>query len=162
MASPKIVHELEIRFGNEYGPEEEQVVLEVLRKGAPTSGDACVRFEAEFAEYCGTRHARCVTNGTAALFLSLIAVDVKPGDVVLTTPITWIATAAAGVTLGANVDFVDVDPATYNMDPAKLEETLQRYPPRGGQGGHPCAFVWPMLRHGRNQRAGRGVRFRCG
>lgn len=128
MSSPKIVHDLEIKFGNEYGAEEEAAVLEVLRKNAPTSGDACVQFEKDFSAYCGTQYARCVTNGTAALFLSLIAVDIKPGDVVLTTPITWIATAAAGATLGAHVDFVDVDPVSYNMDASKLAEKLRLYP----------------------------------
>jgi len=58
------------------------------------------------------------------LFLSLVALEVKPGDRIITTPITWIATAAAGVTLGAEVDFVDIDPLTYNLDPAQLEATL--------------------------------------
>ncbi len=120
----KIQHDLQIKFGNEYGPEEERAVIEVLRQGAPTSGDACIQFENDFAAYCGTTHARAVSNGTAALFLSLLGVGVKPGDRVLTTPLTWIATAAAGVTLGAEVDFVDVDPVTYNLDPKKLEEKL--------------------------------------
>ena len=50
--------------------------------------------------------------------------DIKPGDRVLTTPLTWIATAAAGVTLGAEVDFVDIDPVTYNLDPAQLEAKI--------------------------------------
>jgi len=124
MATPQIKYDLQIKFGSEYGPEEERAVLEVLRKGAPTSGNACIQFEKDFAEYCGTRHARVVTNGTAALFLSLVALDVKPGDRVLTTPVTWIATAAVGATLGAEVDFVDIDPVTYNLDPNLLEEKL--------------------------------------
>ncbi len=120
----KIQHDLQIKFGNEYGPEEERAVIEVLRLGAPTSGDACIQFENEFAAYCGSTHARAVSNGTAALFLSLIGIGLKPGDRVLTTPLTWIATAAAGATLGAEVDFVDVDPVTYNLDPKALEEKL--------------------------------------
>jgi dTDP-4-amino-4,6-dideoxygalactose transaminase len=124
MTAPAIKHGLEIKFGSEYGPEEEQAVLSVLRKGAPTSGDACIQFEKDFAEYAGSKHARCVSNGTAALFLSLVALDIKPGDRVLTTPLTWIASAAVAVTLGAEVDFVDVDPATYNLDPAELEKKL--------------------------------------
>ena len=128
MASPKIVHELEIKFGNAYGPDDEQAVLETLRKNAPTSGDACIAFEKDFSAYCNTQYARCVSNGTAALFLSLIGVGIKPGDVVLTTPITWIATAAAGATLGAEVGFVDVDPVTYNLDPSKVEEMIAQYP----------------------------------
>ncbi|KXK39436.1 MAG: UDP-4-amino-4-deoxy-L-arabinose--oxoglutarate aminotransferase [Candidatus Hinthialibacteria bacterium OLB16] len=124
MTAPKVKFELESKFGSEYGPEEEQAVLEVLRKGAPTSGDACIQFEKEFAAYIGSAHARVVSNGTAALFLSLIALDIRPGDRVLTTPLTWIATAAAACTLGAEVDFVDVDPATYNIDPNEIEKKV--------------------------------------
>jgi perosamine synthetase len=56
--------------------------------------------------------------------LSLVALDIKPGDRVLTTPLTWIATAAAGATLGAEVDFVDIDPLTYNLDPEQLEAKI--------------------------------------
>jgi len=124
MSSPKIKFDLQIKYGSEYGAEEERVILEVLRQGAPTSGDACIQFEKEFAAYCGTTHARAVSNGTAALFLSLVALGVKQGDRILTTPITWIATAAAGATLGAEVDFVDIDPETYNLDPAQLEAKI--------------------------------------
>lgn len=120
MSGPSIRYDLQIKYGTEYGADEERAVLEVLRQGAPTSGDECLRFEQEFAAYCGTAHARAVTNGTAALFLSLIGAGVGPGDQVLTTPVTWIATAAAGVTLGADVDFVDIDPETGNLDPAQL------------------------------------------
>jgi perosamine synthetase len=124
MSTPKIKFDLQIKYGTEYGPEEEQALLEVLRQGAPTSGDACIQFEHDFAAYCGTAHARAVSNGTAALFLSLVALDLKAGDRILTTPLTWIATAAAGVTLGADVDFVDIDPVTYNLDPAQLEAKI--------------------------------------
>jgi dTDP-4-amino-4,6-dideoxygalactose transaminase len=124
MSTPKIKFDLQIKYGTEYGPEEERVILDVLRQGAPTSGEACIQFEQDFAAYCGVAHARAVSNGTAALFLSLVALDLKPGDRILTTPMTWIATAAAGVTLGAEVDFVDIDPITYNLDPAQLEAKL--------------------------------------
>ena len=124
MSPSPIRYELASKFGSEYGPEEEQAALDAIRNQAPTSGGACVAFEREFAAYCGTQHARVVSNGTAALFLSLIAAGVKPGDRVLTTPLTWIATAAAAATLGAEVDFVDVDPDTYNLDPAKLAEKV--------------------------------------
>ena len=103
MSALKIKFDLQIKYGSEYGPEEERAILEVLRQGAPTSGEACIQFENDFAAYCGTAHARAVSNGTAALFLSLVALDVKPGDRVLTTPMTWIATAAVGVTVGVTV-----------------------------------------------------------
>ncbi len=124
MSTPKLKYDLQIKYGSEYGPEEEQALLKVLHEGAPTSGEACIQFENDFAAYCGTAHARAVSNGTAALFLSLVALDVKPGDRILTTPMTWIATAAAGVTLGAEVDFVDIDPVTCNLDPAQLEAKI--------------------------------------
>ncbi len=119
-----IKHGLMIKFGSEYGEEEEQAVLEVLHQNAPTSGNACIAFEKAFADYCGTRYARCVSNGTAALFISMVALDIQPGDRVITTPLTWIATAAAAATLGAEIDFVDVDPETYNLAPEQLEAAI--------------------------------------
>ena len=124
MSSPKIKFDLQIKYGSEYGAEEERAILEVLRQGAPTSGEACIQFEQEFAAYCGVAHARAVSNGTAALFLSLVALGVKAGDRILTSPRTWIATAAAGATLGAEVDFVDIDPETCNLDPRQLEAKI--------------------------------------
>jgi dTDP-4-amino-4,6-dideoxygalactose transaminase len=122
--SPKIRFELENKFGSIYGEEEERAIVEVLRQNAPTGGNVCVEFEKAFAAYCGTSHARVCSNGTAALFLSLVGLGVGPGDRVLTTPMTWIATGAVGATLGAEVDFVDIDPITYNLDPDQLEEKL--------------------------------------
>ena len=125
MSTPEIKYDLQIKFGSEYGKEEERAVLKILRQGAPTSGAACIQFEKDFADYCGVKHARVVSNGTAALFLSMIGIDLKPGDHVLTTPLTWIATAAAPVTLGAEVDFVDIDPITFNIDVNQLEDKLR-------------------------------------
>lgn len=124
MSTPPIKFDLQIKYGSEYGPEEARAILEVLRQGAPTSGEACLQFERDFAAYCGTAHARAVSNGTAALFLSLVALGIKRGDRVLTSPMTWIATAAAAVTLGADVDFVDIDPETCNLDPRQLEAKI--------------------------------------
>jgi len=126
MSIPQVKFDLQIKYGTEYGPEEERVLLEVLRQGAPTSGEACIQFERDFAAYCGVAHARAVSNGTAALFLSLVALDLKPGERVITTPMTWIATAAAAITLGAEVDFVDIDPDTCNLDPSELEAKIRR------------------------------------
>jgi dTDP-4-amino-4,6-dideoxygalactose transaminase len=120
----KIKFDLEIKFGSQYGKEEEEAVLKVLRNNAPTSGDECIAFENNFAKYTGAKHARVVNNGTSALFLSMIGIGLKPGDRVLTTPVTWIATAAAPVTLGAEVDFVDIDPITHNLDPNQIEDKL--------------------------------------
>jgi len=122
--SPEIRHDLFIKFGSEYGQAERAAMLDVLAKGAPTSGDACVAFEEAFAAYCGTKYARCVSNGTAALFMSMVGIGIQPGDRVITTPLTWIATAASAVVLGAAIDFVDIDPDTYNLDPARIEEKI--------------------------------------
>ncbi len=128
---PTIQFDLEIKFGSEYGPEEEEAILSVIRKGAPTSGEACIQFEKDFAAYVGCQYARAVSNGTAALFLSLAALDIKPGDRVLTTPLTWIATAAVASTLGAEVDFADIDPLTYNLDPKHLAQKITPNPRAG-------------------------------
>lgn len=119
-----IKYDLEIKFGTQYGKEEEEAVLKVLRNNAPTSGEECLAFEKMYAAYSGAGYARVCSNGTTALFLSMIGIGLKPGDKVLTTPVTWIATAAAPVTLGAEVDFVDIDPVTYNMDPNQLEDKI--------------------------------------
>ena len=81
----------------------------MIRNNAPTSGNECIQFEKNYAAYTQTRHARVVSNGSSALFLAMKAIGIQPGDQVLTTPVTWIATAAAPVTLGATVDFVDID-----------------------------------------------------
>ncbi len=126
MSKPDIQYDLQIRFGTIYGAEEERAILETLRAGAPTSSEQCERFEKDFAAYCGSTFARTVSNGTAALFLSLVGLGIGKGDTVITTPLTWIATAAAGATLGADVDFADIDPTTYNIDPEKLDAVLKR------------------------------------
>jgi len=119
-----IQHDLQIKFGTEYGAEEKTALLRVLENNAPTSGDECIQFEKDFAAFSGAKYARVVSNGTAALFLSMISLEIKPGNRVLTTPITWIATAAAPVTLGAEVDFVDIDGNTCNLDPQQLEAKI--------------------------------------
>jgi len=97
----------------------------VLRNHAPTSGNECLLFEKNYAEYCGVKHARVVSNGTAALFLSMIGIGIKPGERIVTTPVTWIATAAAPITAGAAVDFVDIDLETYNIDVTRIEEQIR-------------------------------------
>jgi len=124
MSDPVIKHDLQIKFGSLYGSEEEAAMLKVLREGAATSGNVCRQFELDFARYHGRRYAKAVTNGTAALTLAMKAIDLKPGDQVLTTPLTWIATASAAVVLGAEIDFVDVDPITLNMSPEALEKKI--------------------------------------
>jgi perosamine synthetase len=124
MKLPKAIHELEFGHGSSYGTEEQEALLEVLRAGAPSCGPAVKRFEDGFASYCGTDYGLAVTSGTTGLQLAMIAAGVRPGDEVITTPISWIATANAAAVLGANVVFADVDPRTLNLDPASVEEKI--------------------------------------
>lgn len=99
-------------------------MLEVLRASAPSCGPWVKRFEEGFAKYCGTTYGLAVTSGTTGLQLAMIASGVGPGDEVITTPISWIATANAAAVLGAKVVFADVDPRTLNLDPASVEKKI--------------------------------------
>ncbi len=101
---------------------EERLLLEVLHSGkwGELSGDKVTTFAARFAAYQGATFGTCVPNGTMALELGLRAIGVGPGDEVITTPYTFIATASAALLLGAKPIFVDIDPATCNIDPARI------------------------------------------
>src|SRR5271156_1689921 len=121
---PKAINELEFGHGSCYGKEEQEAVLEVMRAGAPSCGPWVKRFEDEFASYCGTEYGLAVTSGTTGLQLAMIAAGVEPGDEVITTPISWIATANAAAALGAKVIFADVDERTLNLDPASVEKKI--------------------------------------
>src|SRR5687768_6398818 len=91
-----------------------------------STGPYIDRFEQMFAELCGTRASIGVCNGTVALHLALLALDVRPGDEVLVPSLTYIATANAVRYVGAEPVFVDVDPNTWCIDPAKLEAAITR------------------------------------
>jgi len=114
---PEVVRDLQTRFGSIYGLEEAQAIMGVLGRDAPTAGPEVAAFQREFAAYIGVKHALAVTNGTAALEMALTALGIGPGDEVITTPMTWVATANAIVTRGATVVLADVDPRTLNLDP---------------------------------------------
>ena len=106
------------------GPDEEREVLDALRSGWITTGPKVKRFEREFAVYVGARNALAVAHCTGALHLALFALGIGPGDEVVTTPFTFTATAEVIGYLGARPVFVDIDPATFNIDPSRIEEAL--------------------------------------
>jgi dTDP-4-amino-4,6-dideoxygalactose transaminase len=104
--------------------EEKQAVLEVLDSGQLAQGSRTEAFERAFADYAGAKHAVAVANGTAALVVALQAHGVGPGDEVITTPFSFIATATSVISLGATPVFVDVDPFDLNIDPERVEEAI--------------------------------------
>ena len=114
-----------IPYGRQLIDEEDiAAVVAALRSDWITQGPAIERFERKVADYCGVKYAVAVANGTAALHVAAAALDLKPGDRVWTSPNTFVASANCARYLGADVDFVDIDPRTYNLSVARLEEKL--------------------------------------
>jgi perosamine synthetase len=103
---------------------EEELVLEVLRSGRLSLGPAIDRFEELFAERVGAPHAVAVSSGTAGLHLLCHAAGIGPGDEVITSPYTFVASANCFLFEGATPVFADVDPATLNLDPAAVEAAI--------------------------------------
>ncbi|MDP3696585.1 MAG: DegT/DnrJ/EryC1/StrS family aminotransferase [Candidatus Taylorbacteria bacterium] len=103
---------------------EEQAVLGVLRSGNLSLGPKYKEFEKKFSEKIGTRYACAVSSGTAGLHLAMIAANIQPGDEVITSPFSFVASANCILYVGAKPVFVDIDPLTYNMDPDKIEQAL--------------------------------------
>jgi perosamine synthetase len=104
---------------------EEQYVLDAIRSSwISSTGPYVERFEREFAAFAGTRAAIAVANGTVALHLALLALDAGPGDEVIVPSLTYIATANAVRYVGAEPVFVDIDPATWCLDPAAVEAAV--------------------------------------
>ncbi|HEY3862898.1 MAG TPA: DegT/DnrJ/EryC1/StrS family aminotransferase [Verrucomicrobiae bacterium] len=97
---------------------------EVIDKSAFAGGPYVAAFENQFAQFCGSKHAIGVGNGTDALWLSLLALEVGPGDEVITVPSTFMATAEAITYCGARPTFIDIDERTYTMDPALIERAI--------------------------------------
>jgi UDP-4-amino-4,6-dideoxy-N-acetyl-beta-L-altrosamine transaminase len=102
-----------------------EAVVRVLRSDWLTQGPAIQRFERHVAEYCGARHAIAVCNATAALHLACLALDLKPDDTLWTSPNSFVASANCARYCGASVDFVDIDPRTYNLSVERLKEKLE-------------------------------------
>src|ERR671937_638668 len=106
------------------GEEEIAAVAETLRSGWLTSGPRAAELERRMAEFLDAEHVLALASGTAALHLSLVALGVGPGDEVITTPITWPATANVIVHTGATPLFVDVRDSDLNIDPAGVGEAV--------------------------------------
>ena len=101
-----------------------KAVVEVLNSDFLTQGPAIPRFEACVKNHCGARHAVAANSATSALHISMLALGVSSGDYVWTSPITFVASSNAALYCGAQVDFVDIDPCTYNMCSKALEHKL--------------------------------------
>ncbi len=107
-----------------FRPELEAAIGRCLDTGAFCLGPEVKQFETEFAAFCGAGHCVALNSGTSALHIAMRLLDLGPGDEVITTPFTFIATSWAIVYTGARPVFVDVDKATLNLDPALVERAI--------------------------------------
>lgn len=118
-----------IPYGHQYITDEDvQAVIEALKSDYMTQGPLIEQFERSFAEYIGSKYACIVSNGTAALHLCAMALGIKTGDKVITTPITFVASANGFRYLGADIVFCDIDTKNYCLDLDKLEDILKASP----------------------------------
>jgi UDP-4-amino-4,6-dideoxy-N-acetyl-beta-L-altrosamine transaminase len=118
-----------IPYGRQTITEEDiEAVVSTLRSDFLTQGPKIVEFEKVFAEYSGAKYAVAVSNGTAALHLCAMALDVKPGTRVITTPITFAASANCVKYCGGEVYFADIDPETFLLDISKVKELIGKHP----------------------------------
>jgi len=106
------------------GDDEKQAVMEVLDSGMLAQGPRVKAFEEAFAEMCGVKHAIATTSGTTALHVALLANGIGPGDEVITSAFTFIASANSILFTGARPVFVDIDPRTFNLDPDLIEAAI--------------------------------------
>ncbi|WP_031482576.1 DegT/DnrJ/EryC1/StrS family aminotransferase [Maridesulfovibrio frigidus] len=118
----------------------------VMEHGAYIMGPEIPAIEKTLADYCGTKHGLGCASGTDALTLALMSLDIKPGDAVFTTPFTFFATAEAIALLGATPVYVDIDPVTFNIDPEKLEKTIEAL--KGDANGYPLPKVEGLTARG--------------
>ncbi len=121
--------------------EDIEAILEVLHSENLTQGPKIVEFETAFAEYVGAKYAIAVSNGTAALHLSAMVLGVMPGEKIITTPITFVASANCVRYCGGEVVFADIDPETFLLDINKVKELLDGSPPNTFKGIIPVDFT---------------------
>jgi UDP-4-amino-4,6-dideoxy-N-acetyl-beta-L-altrosamine transaminase len=135
-------------------------VVSVLKSDYLTQGPVVPRFERAVADYCGAEHAVAVNSGTSALHVATMALGLGPGDWLWTSPITFVASANCALYCGAKVDFVDIDPHTWNLSVEALQEKLEKAEANGRLpkavvpvhlGGQPCDM---QAIHGLSQRYG--------
>ena len=107
-------------------PADIQAVIDVLNSDWLTQGPTVKLFEQTVAGYCGAAHAVAVNSATSALHIACLAAGLGPGEILWTSPNTFVASANCGLYCGAGVDFVDIDPRTYNMSVERLEEKLEQ------------------------------------
>src|SRR2546425_3877544 len=103
-----------------------QAAVDALRNERLVMGESVFKFEEEFARYCGTRHAISIASGTAALQIGLQALGIGPGDLVITTPFTFIASSNAVLHAGARPEFADVEKTGFNLDPVEVGRKISK------------------------------------
>lgn len=106
------------------GDDEKKAVQEVLSSGMIAQGPRVREFEQQFAAFCGAEHGIATTSGTSALHVALMANNIGPGDEVITTPFSFIASANCALFVGAKPVFVDIDPETFTIDAQKIREKI--------------------------------------
>jgi hypothetical protein len=135
-----------IPYGRQNITEEDiQAVVEVLKSDFLTQGPTIKLFEEAFAEYVGAKYAVAVANGTAALHLNALALNVKPGDKVITTPITFVASANCIRYCGGEVVFADIDPTTYLLDINNVRDLLVKDTNKEIKGIIPVNFAGKLV-----------------
>ncbi len=119
-----------LHYGHQFIEEDDiQAVVKALKSDFLTTGPEVKGFEKEFAEFCGAKYAVSCSNGTTALYMAYSALGLKACDIVITTPLTFLATASAAAMLGAKIFFSDIDPNTLNLDPKKVINLLENLTP---------------------------------
>ncbi len=108
----------------QFGVEEERRVLEVIRSGLIAQGPVVAEFEQRFAHLTGTKHAIAVNNGTTALIAAIQVLDLQPGDEIITSPFTFVATLNAILEAGATAVFADIRLDDFNLDPTSVEKLI--------------------------------------